>query len=62
MIPVDASIEPTETVLLLHVPPAGVEEMVDVLPAHATRVPEIDEGSGLTVTTNVVIQPVDEIE
>ena len=62
MIPVDASIEPTDTALLDHVPPAGVEDKDDVLPTQATSVPEIDDGSALTVTTEVVIQPVAEIE
>lgn len=60
--PVEASIVPTEVVPLAHVPPTGVEDSADVLPTQAARVPDTDEGSGLTVTTEVVIQPVAEIE
>jgi hypothetical protein len=57
-----ASTVPTDAVLEAHVPPTGVEDKADVLPAHATSVPDIDAGSGLTVTTEVVIQPVADIE
>ena len=44
--------------LLVHVPPAGVELSVVVRPTHITGVPVIVVGFGLTVTIAVLIQPV----
>lgn len=43
---------------LLHVPPAVASVRLDVEPAHASVVPEIPTGNGLTVIGVVVIQPV----
>ena len=44
--------------LLLHVPPAGVEFKVVVDPTHTTNVPVIAVGFILTVTGAVIKQPV----
>ena len=44
--------------LLLHVPPAGVEPKVVVSPTHTFVVPVSVVGLELTVTTAVLIQPV----
>ena len=44
--------------LLLHVPPAGVEFKVVVVPAQIVVIPVIGVGVILTVTTAVLIQPV----
>ena len=56
-IPVD---DPTVALplLLLHVPPAGVEFNVVVRPTQTFNVPVIAVGFGFTVTTAVLIQPV----
>ena len=43
---------------LVHVPPLVASLMLVVKPAHTVAVPVMDEGSGLTVTTTVEIQPV----
>ena len=43
--------------LLLHVPPPPSVNAV-VNPAHKVKVPDIAEGNELTVTTEVIIQPV----
>ena len=45
--------------LLLHVPPAGVEFKVVVKPTHTFLVPVIVDGVVFTVTTIVLIQPVE---
>ena len=57
--PVDDPIA-TLPLLLLHVPPAGVEFNVVVSPTHTFNVPVIAVGEGLTVTIVGValIQPV----
>lgn len=39
----------SDVLLLLHVPPAGLEDNADVLPGHADAVPVIADGIGLTV-------------
>ena len=51
----------TLALLLVHVPPAGVEFNVLVNPAQTANVPVIPVGKGLTVTTTVVIHPVDTV-
>jgi hypothetical protein len=43
--------------LLLHVPPEVTSFRGVVLPTHTDAVPVMDEGSGLTVTTEVTRQP-----
>jgi hypothetical protein len=48
----------TDTVLLVHTPPRESLERVVVVPAHAIRLPVITAGSGLTVSTAVLEQPV----
>ena len=53
--------EPTVAVpvaLLLQVPPAGISPSAVVSPWHTESVPVIADGSALTVTTVVRIQPV----
>ena len=47
--------------LLVHVPPAGVELSVVVNPIHTLFVPVIAVGLAFTVTGTVMIQPVDGI-
>ena len=47
--------------LLLQVPPAGVEFKVVVNPAHTVVVPVIAVGSAFTVKEDVLMQPVDGI-
>ena len=44
-------------ILLLHVPPPASVNAV-VSPTHTLSVPVIADGNGLTVTTDVVLQPV----
>jgi hypothetical protein len=48
----------TVTLLLTHVPPVSVLPKVVVNPRHTAGVPEIADGSGLTVNTLMVLQPV----
>jgi len=48
----------TETLLLLHVPPADVLLSVVVAPTHTTAVPVMEAGRGLTVKPVVVLHPV----
>lgn len=48
----------TLELLLVHVPPAGVEFNVVVDPIHTFSVPVIAVGSGLTVAIAVIIHPV----
>ncbi len=50
----------TLVLLLIHVPPPVLESVV-VEPAQTVAVPVIVDGNGLTVTTVVVIQPVDSV-
>jgi hypothetical protein len=44
--------------LLLHVPPAVASDRLVVVPAHIPEGPVIIEGSGLTVTVTMAMQPV----
>ncbi len=44
--------------VIVHVPPAGDEEMVVVFPTHVTSSPVSGAGSGLIVTVLVTEQPV----
>jgi len=53
------AIEPCAGLLLVHVPPAGVELSVVVSPTHTLVVPVIADGFGLTVIGVVIRQPVD---
>lgn len=56
--PVDAPIVATAGVLLLHVPPpASVKVVLD--PAQTAEGPIIEDGKEFTVTTVVVMQPVE---
>lgn len=55
--PVVASTVPIDGLLLLHVPPAGVEVSVVVAPRHAILIPVIADGVGVTVTTATELQP-----
>ena len=50
----------TLVLLLIHVPPPVLERVV-VEPAQTVVVPAIAVGNGFTVTTVVVIQPVDRV-
>ena len=59
--PFTAPVLPTvaiDVLLLLHVPPDGLEDNVVALPTHTFIVPVIDDGIGLTVNVVVVRQPV----
>jgi hypothetical protein len=56
--PVVPSIVATSVLPLVHVPPDDVLESVVVLPLHASVVPVIEAGVGLTVNTIVLTQPV----
>jgi hypothetical protein len=47
----------TEGLLLDHVPPVVPSERVVDAPVHTVAVPIIVDGSGLTVTTTVLLQP-----
>ena len=58
--PVDEPII-TLPLLLVHVPPAGVEFNVVDAPIHILRTPVMVVGLGLTVTIVVVIHPVDRV-
>jgi hypothetical protein len=55
---VDALIVPTAVLLLVHVPPTGPEFRLVVEFTHTVSEPVIFEGSGLTVTTTLAVQPV----
>lgn len=55
--PVDASTVPMASLLLLHVPPPGVLDSVDVAPTHAFAVPVMLDGNEFTVMSFVTIQP-----
>jgi hypothetical protein len=57
-IPVEEPMVATARVVLLHVPPAGVELSVVVLPIQADRVPPIADGRAVTETSRVAPQPV----
>ena len=46
--------------LLLHVPPVAASDNEVVNPEHTLNVPNIAVGNGFTVTTVVMIQPVDD--
>ena len=46
--------------LLLHVPPAAASDNEVVNPEHTLNVPSIAVGNGFTVTTVVIMQPVDD--
>lgn len=48
---------PMDGALLLHVPPPVVSDKVVVNPVHTVVLPVIGFGRGLTVTTEVVVQP-----
>jgi hypothetical protein len=58
--PVDGLISAL-VLLLVHVPPAGVEFNVDVNPTHTLFGPVIVVGFGLTVIGAVMIQPVESV-
>jgi hypothetical protein len=47
--------------LLLHVPPALGLVIVVVAPMHTVEAPEMADGSGLTVTGVVTLQPVESV-
>ena len=51
----------TATLLLLHVPPGTASAKLDVKPWQTLIVPVIAEGSGLTITTAVVVHPVGKV-
>jgi hypothetical protein len=57
--PEPASIVAAVVLELVHVPPAGVDAIVEVLPIQMDAVPVIVEGFGLTVNVAVLTQPVD---
>jgi hypothetical protein len=67
LVAVVVALGPTVTVaivgsLLLHVPPPVVSDSVVVYPpGHKEVMPVMPEGSAFTVTTFVVIQPVDSV-
>ena len=50
----------TLVLLLTHVPPPVLESVV-IEPSQIVAVPVIADGNGFTVTTVVVIQPVDSV-
>jgi hypothetical protein len=50
--------EATDTVLLLHVPPASASLRLAVLPTHVFAAPVIAAGSAVTLTVFVAMQPV----
>jgi len=54
----DASTDAIVGMLLVHVPPDGVELSAVVLPAHTVVLPVIAVGGVCTVTTAVLVQPV----
>lgn len=56
--PVVAPIVATPGLLLLHVEVPEASVRVEVEPTHNVVVPDIADGSGLTVTVAVAIQPV----
>jgi hypothetical protein len=58
-IPVPAPTVATAVLLLVHVPPVGVDTKVDVLPRHIPVVPVMAVGWGFTVTIAVLKQPVE---
>ena len=53
-----AEIEPIAVLLLAHEPPVAASVSNVDAPGHTTGEPSIGEGSGLTVTTAVIMQPV----
>jgi hypothetical protein len=55
--PVDALIDATPGVLLLHTPPVGVDVSVAVVPEQTVDAPAIAPGRAFTVTCFTVIQP-----
>ena len=57
-VPVDIPMGAAVLLVLVHVPPAGVDVSVVVLPTHADVEPPIAVGVALMVTTRVVAQPV----
>ena len=57
-IPVPGATVASEVLLLVHVPPAGVEFKVVVSPTQIAVVPVKAVGVGLTTTVAVVVQPV----
>jgi hypothetical protein len=57
-IPVPAPTVATAVLLLVHVPPVGVDASVDVLPKQIPVVPVMAVGIAFTVTTAVLKQPV----
>jgi hypothetical protein len=54
-------IVPTVGLLLVHDPPGVALLSVVVAPAHTDATPVIANGKGLTVTVNVVSQPVGKV-
>jgi hypothetical protein len=56
--PVAETTVATEVLLLLHVPPVDVLVNAIVKPSHTVDEPDMAAGSGLTVITAVLIQPV----
>lgn len=56
--PVVGTTEPCAGILLLQVPPSGVELSVVFAPVHTVAVPLIAEGDVFTVIVNVATQPV----
>ena len=59
--PVDDPIAAIVVLLLLQVPVVVASVNVVVRPEHTDNVPEIPAGEALMVTTEVVIQPVDNV-
>ena len=59
--PVEETMEATNGLLLLHVPPVVLLARVVVSPTQSAVVPEIGAGSGLTVNGVVIKQPVDAV-
>jgi len=55
--PVVLLMVPTAVLPLIHVPPVGVAVSVVVIPEQITEDPDIEPGSGYTVTTLVVTHP-----
>jgi len=56
--PVEGTIDASAGLLLVHVPPDGVELSVVVKPVHTVIVPVIADGLALTVITAEVVHPV----
>jgi hypothetical protein len=59
--PVEEPIVAVVTSLLLHVPPLVLLVKFVVAPTHTAAVPVIPDGSALTVTVLVAVQPVGKV-